>query len=242
MQTKIPIHILALSVLCSTSLLAQTATDIQTCTKLKGTVAIAKAEPGKPAAQLQMAGADTLAQCAIGKHGYVIFRYQATDWWDSHEPLVTATAPFSYVANPKKKARFKDRLYAATKRKDLRLTVDGNKADGPTGLQGAGLWRTDKPQTAYWDFKIEDNQEHRLTILTANGAHMTYSIAPLSEPGAKQKLVTLDEASGAAAIQFTIKGNIRLFLEHTAFTPDDLGKGTEKRHRAPANISAIFLD
>ena len=122
MQTKIPIHILALSVLCSTPLLAQTATDIQTCTKLKGTVADCQSRTGQARCPVaEMAGADTLAQCAIGKHGYVIFRYQATDWWDSHEPLVTATAPFSYVANPKKKARFKDRLYAATKRKDLRL-------------------------------------------------------------------------------------------------------------------------
>lgn len=220
------------------------ARDVKKLTNVKGTLAIdsAKVKAGQPTAKIEWTGNGELKQKEIGKHGYVIFRYQATDWWDKHDPLVNLTAPFSLLPNPKKKTRFKDRLYAGVKRKDVNLTIDGTKCDGPDGKQGGRLWNTTKPQTAYWDIKVDDDKEHVLTILTCYGALMTYSVAPLSNPTAKQKLISLDEKSGAAVIQFTFKGSIRLILDQTAFTTDDLGKGKVKRFRKQANISAIFVD
>lgn len=231
---------LILALCLSAALRAQdVARDVHITSNLTGTIAIdsARFAQGKPAAQFER-----LAEPTFGRNGYVIFRYQATDWWDKHEPLLQIRPPIAYVPNPKEKARFQDRLYAGVKKKDLRLLLDGKSADGASGIQGGSLWNTPEPQQAYWDFAVKDTNEHMLTLFTCHGAAMTYRVAPLDSPEASQELATLEEDLGAVAIQFRFQGSIRIFLDQTAFTPDDLGKGFEKRHRKPANISAIFID
>ena len=215
------------------------AKDVKTLTNVKGTIAIdsAKVKAGEAAAKISLQGTGELKQQDVGKHGYIIFRYKGTGWWDANVPHVNVTAPFSYIPNPKPKARFKDRLYSSVKRKDINLTVDGEKANGPSGIQGAVLWNAPKAQTAYWDIKVDDDKEHTLTVLTGNGAAATFSVAPLANPTAKQQLAVLEQSQGAVILQFTFKGGIRLYLEQTAFTKED-----KKNRRKSANISSIFVD
>ena len=195
-----------------------------------------KVKLSEPSAIINWGGKGTISNRAIGRGGYIVFRYKAKGWFQSDSPLKNLAKTFTF--NTHNPARFKDGLYAGTRSKVLKMSIDGDSCAGPQRIYGATLWgKQKKVQSASWDIKVKDNKIHQLTLILGNGAKEAFYLTPLAQPGKKRKLVELDGQQGMSVVQFNFKGGVRLTLEQPPYTDEEI-----KKRRKPANITAIFID
>ena len=201
-----------------------------------------KLKSGEPCAAITWSGKGQLSTRSVGRHGYIIFRHQAKEWWGSHKPLINVTAPFEATIDIP--GRFKDGLYAGSKPRHLLMYLDDQSCTGPKGFLGGSLWAGQKTtQSASWDFKVADEKEHQMTILLGTGAKQSLHLSPLDSPNRQRQLITFDGTQGMTVVQFSFPSSIRLTLEQPPYTDEDTKEGRYGRKaRTPANITAIFLD
>lgn len=195
-----------------------------------------KVERAEPSAVIEWSGKGLLQQRRIGRKGYVVFRNRAEGWFDDVPPLVNLAEGFQFV--PYNPGRFKDGLYAGCRAKVLQMSIDGKNCGEPKKIFGALLWAKQKsPQSASWDISTADDQVHQLTTLHGIGAAMKLTLAPLNDPDNKRTIVEFDGSEGMSVVQFSFRGSVRLSLEQTAYTAEEI-----KNNRPAANITAIFID
>ncbi|WDE95285.1 hypothetical protein PQO03_06070 [Lentisphaera profundi] len=223
--------------LLSQGLFAQVASNVSLYSNVKGDLAISSEafNQGKAACSIDLAGQGKLQANQVGSKGYVIFRYQAKDWWDAHEPHFNVGLPFEFIKETNEKTVRKDRLHDSLKKRELNLTVDGQEAGSPN--QAGNLWKANKEIAAYWDFKVTNEMPNLITVVTAKAGVGELAIAPLDDPKNKQIITSIKEEQGACIIQFNAKGNFRLYLQQRAYADKE-----EQKKRPAANISVIFLD
>ena len=195
-----------------------------------------KVKRSEPSAVIEWSGKGELLQRRIGRSGYIVFRHRAKGWFDNVPPLVNLNEGFDFT--PHNPGRFKDGLYTGCRSKSLTMSIDKKDCSQPKKIFGGVLWaKQKKAQSASWDIVMPDNKTHQLTTLHSIGAVMKLTLAPLSNTDNKRTVVDLDGSEGMSAIQFSFKGSVRLSLEQTGFTAEDI-----KNNRKPANITAIFVD
>lgn len=212
--------------------------DVEILSHGMGRLAIdsSKVKLGEPSAVIDWEGQGGLSNRAIGRGGYVIFRPQAEGWQDADTPLVNLGPDFGFA--PHHPGRFKDGLYAGAKSNDLFMFLDGQNIAGSRGILGGALWsKQTTPQFASWDIQAGDEKTHQFTVVFGSSARQTLHLAPLGDPENKRTIAEFEGSEGLSVVQFNFSGAVRLTLEQSPYTEEDI-----QNNRPPAGMTAIFID
>lgn len=185
-----------------------------------------KAEAGEPTAVVNWTGAGDIAQRAVGRHGFVLFR-----WQNMPTSKRTVLAPFVDTFE-------KDTFGSCDGYNALTMNVDGAAGSAVTGRNHTGK----VPQNAAGSastvtLKATDTAVHTVTVITTvRGSHGAPPARfTVGDPASNVTwtLADFDGSQGHVVLQFRFIGTCTLTVTQTDRDPDSNNR---------ANIAALFLD